>query len=103
MARSHRSISALLLVALATASPRASFAQAPPAAAAPAVSRAAELKKRGDDAMDSLRYDDALAAYAEAYGITRDAALLYNQGRALQALGRYPEALASIERFAKEA
>ena len=50
-----------------------------------------------------LRYADALGAYAEAYALTRDPALLYNQGRAHQALGNFPEALASFERFAVEA
>jgi hypothetical protein len=102
MIRSRRAVPALLLVVLASA-PRASFAQAAPAAAASSDPRAADLKKRGDDAMDSLRYDDALAAYAQAYAINHDPALLYNQGRALQALGRYPDALAAIERFAREA
>jgi tetratricopeptide (TPR) repeat protein len=53
--------------------------------------------------MDALRYDEALDAYARAYAVNHDPALLYNQGRALQALGRHPEALSDIERFAREA
>jgi hypothetical protein len=53
--------------------------------------------------MESLRYADALTAYAQAYALTHDPALLYNQGRAEQALGQFPAALASFERFALDA
>jgi hypothetical protein len=110
MNRSRRPLSALLLVAFllgptgARAQPASSAASpAAPAASPGSSARAADLKQRGDAAMDALRYDEALADYAQAYDATHDPALLYNQGRALQALGRYPEALAAIERFAKEA
>ena len=64
---------------------------------------AAEIKKRGDDAMDSGRPADALAAYVEAYALSKDPALLYNKGRALQALTEYPRALEELESFEKEA
>src|SRR5688572_32317740 len=63
----------------------------------------AELKKRGDDAMESGRPADALAAYVEAYAISKDPALLYNKGRALQALTEYPRALEELEAFDKSA
>jgi hypothetical protein len=49
--------------------------------------------------MDALRYADAYAAYSDVYAITLDPALLYNMGRALQALNRYPEALDRLEAF----
>lgn len=65
--------------------------------------RAATLKKKGDAAMDALQYSDAVAAYAEAYEAGKDPAVLYNKGRALQALGQYPEALVELERFRTEA
>jgi hypothetical protein len=65
--------------------------------------RAADLKKRGDELLDTKHYAEALAAYDEAYAITPMPALLYNRGRALQFLGRFPEALEAIERFATEA
>lgn len=65
--------------------------------------RVAELKKRGDELLDGRRYAEALAAYDDAYALNPTAALLYNRGRALQFLGRYPEALGAIEQFAKEA
>lgn len=67
------------------------------------VDRADALKKRGDDAMDSLRYADALAAYAQAYAITKNPSLLYNQARAHQALGDFASALDFLERFQAEA
>lgn len=65
--------------------------------------RVAELKKRGDELLDVRRYAEALAAYDDAYALNPTAALLYNRGRALQFLGRYPEALEAIEQFARDA
>ncbi len=49
--------------------------------------------------MGEIRYADALAKYDEAFAISADAALLYNSGRALEALGRYPEALERLRSF----
>ncbi len=72
---------------------------APPAAPEPGTSRVTDLKKSGDRAMDALRYLDAYNAYSDVYAITLDPALLYNMGRALQALNRYPEALDRVEAF----
>lgn len=60
---------------------------------------AADIKRRGDEAMDSGRPADALTAYNEAYALSKDPALLYNKGRALQALTEYPQALAELEAF----
>ncbi|HEY8079528.1 MAG TPA: PEGA domain-containing protein [Labilithrix sp.] len=79
---------------------------AAPAAAQPTPgdrSQAAQLKKKGDDEMESLRYAEALADYTEAYRASGDPALLYNRARVLEALERFPEAYAELERFAKEA
>jgi PEGA domain len=77
-------------------------ADAAPADAPPADDprvKAAERKKAGDEAMDALRYADALADYSDAYAVTQDPALLYNMGRALEALNRIPEALEKLEAF----
>jgi len=63
----------------------------------------AALKKKGDAAMDKLDYEGAIAAYADAYGRAKDPAVLYNKGRAHQALAQFPEALRELELFAKEA
>ena len=59
----------------------------------------AEAKRRGDDALVSGRTADALAAYEEAYAIRPDTAVVYNIGRAHQALGDFPAALESLEKF----
>jgi hypothetical protein len=53
--------------------------------------------------MDSLRYEDAIAAYTDALGLNPDPAILYNRGRVYQARSEYPQALADIERFDHEA
>ncbi len=105
--RQMRHVWALSLLALAalSGSARPSFAQ-PPAAAPPTDAPSADLsaqaaarKKAGDQAMEALQYADALAAYGDAHAITKDPALLYNMGRALQALNRFPEALDKLEAF----
>src|SRR5258706_3080976 len=90
--------SLLLAAWLLPLAPRPSIAQgvAPPATTD---ARAADLKQRGDAAMDSLRYGEAVDAYARAYALTKDPALLYNRGRALQALGDFPAALEALEGF----
>lgn len=61
------------------------------------------LKKKGGDAMDSGRPADALAAYDQAYALSKDPALLYNRARALQALTEYARALEQYEAFEREA
>jgi hypothetical protein len=76
----------------------------PPAtAAATESSEAEQLKLEGDRAMQRLEYQAALDAYERAYAIDKNPALLYNRGRTLQALGRYPEALQQIEAFDRDA
>lgn len=101
---------AVLLVVTSSAAPAAARGPASPSPAGAATpdardreARAAELKKHGDELLDGRRYAEALAAYDEAYALTPTAALLYNRGRALQFLGRYPEALDAIEQFARDA
>jgi hypothetical protein len=72
-------------------------------AVTPDQARAAELKKKGDDAIESGRPAEALDAYVEAYALSKDPALLYNKGRALQALTDYPRAIEELELFDREA
>src|SRR5437899_856477 len=98
IARLHRPLAALATALFPTSALPVREARAQQAPAAEA-DRVGALKKRGDDAMDSLRYADALAAYSEAYSLSKDPALLYNKGRADQALGDYPSALQELERF----
>ncbi|MBX3228748.1 MAG: PEGA domain-containing protein [Labilithrix sp.] len=64
---------------------------------------AAKLKKEADGLMGQDRYADALALYQKAYELSSDPALLYNQGRALEAMGEYPEAIDKLEKFEKDA
>ncbi len=92
-----RSFGCILLtwLVLCVGGARVAYAEPTPEAAA----KAAQLKEQGNKAMDGLRYQQALALYAEAYGLTQDPALLYNKGRALEALGDFPEALAAQEEF----
>lgn len=61
------------------------------------------LKKAGDQAMLELRYEDALEAYGKSYGLQANPALHYNRGRALEALGRYSDALEAYEAFDSQA
>lgn len=104
-----RAVCASLAVVLATAPMSAAHAagkkktdkSAQPAQ--PAEKTAAELKAEGDASFDAFAYGDALRAYEKAYELSQDPALLFNRGRALQALGRYPEALTMFERFDSEA
>lgn len=92
-----------VLAGLTLAAFVATFAPAAGAREADEAARAAELKKRGDDAMDSGRPADALGAYIEAYTLSREPALLYNKGRALQSLGEYPQALEELAAFERTA
>jgi len=75
----------------------------PPAAPAPPpaadAAAADELKKQGDALMGDIRYEEALAKYRAAYELGANPALLYNQGRALEALSRFPEALTMLRAF----
>ena len=104
--RTRKALSAALITAAAlfavTSAPAPALAQKS-AISAKDKARAAELKKEGDAAMTTLRYDEAIAAYTKAYEITGDPALLYNRGRALQGLGNFPEALGQLEAFKSKA
>lgn len=98
----------LLLTCAFVSASNASHAQSsstptPEAPTADAVARAAEFKKKADALMQELRYADALGLYKQAYELNADPAILYNQGRALQAVGDYPEALERLESFKRVA
>ncbi len=109
--RAHRPCARLLglllsfLVGLLVLAPATAAAQPAPARQAPAgqapekKSAADQLKAQGDEAMDNLKYEDALGFYNRAYDVDPRPALLYNRGRALEALTRFPEALDELEKF----
>ena len=83
----------------ATSMPRAAQAQEGP----PASTNPDEDKRRGDEAMIALRYEEALAHYRRAYESTKNPALLYNMGRAYEGLAEFPKALEALEEFVDKA
>jgi hypothetical protein len=60
---------------------------------------AAALKAEGDTLMETFKYSEALDRYERAYAASSDPALLYNQGRALELMARFPEALEKLRAF----
>ncbi|MBM4357756.1 MAG: PEGA domain-containing protein [Deltaproteobacteria bacterium] len=70
-----------------------------PTATTPTAEQAASLKAEGDRLMADFMYADALARFEEAIAIGGSPALLYNSGRALEMLARYPEALERLRSF----
>ncbi|MCC6901003.1 MAG: PEGA domain-containing protein [Polyangiaceae bacterium] len=73
------------------------------AQSADAAAQARELKAQADEAMQRIEYERALDLYDKAYGLDPSPALLYNRGRAYEALARYPEALDQLEEFERTA
>jgi hypothetical protein len=98
---SLRHVALIALLSITVAAPRSARAEGTPTA--DAQKKAASLKATGDAEMDALRYTEALAAYQEAYALSEAPALLYNQGRALEALNRFPEAVEQFEAFVAKA
>ena len=64
---------------------------------------AEEAKTRGDARFRERKYAEAIAAYDESYRIHPDARVLYNKGRAFEALGEHGAALESLLAFQREA
>lgn len=97
-----------LAVSLGTPSP--AFAQPaepapappPPPPGAPG-GDAVALKAEGDKAIGEMRYTDAYSAYSRAYQASPTWEIRFNRGRAAQFIGKYAEALADFEAFAKDA
>src|SRR5688572_29354180 len=90
----------LLLVAFAG---DARAQRARPDSSSPKKNEAAHLKSTADALMDQDRFADALVLYQRAYELSAEPALLYNQGRAHEALGDYPTALEKLEAFEQTA
>lgn len=59
--------------------------------------------QRGLELFNVRNYEGALAEFQRSYELSGMAGLLYNLARTYQALGRYPEAARSIERYLREA
>jgi hypothetical protein len=62
-----------------------------------------EDKRKGDEAMIALRYEEALTRYRSVFEATKNPALLYNMGRAYEGLGDFPKALDALEGFQEKA
>jgi hypothetical protein len=91
----RRFLALVLVLALALVlGPREAAAQS-----ATERAHAAQLKKQGDELVHTLHYREALVAYDGAYAFSHDPAILYNRGRALDALGETPQALDAFEEF----
>lgn len=61
--------------------------------------RARELYDNGATLYDEGRYEDAVAAFEEAYRLSKRPALLFNIANALERLARYDEALDVLSRY----
>lgn len=94
MLKGLRSVFVWLAFALAMAAPVSAWAQKVDVE---------KIKAQADEAMDNLRYADALDGYQKAYATSHDPRFLYNMGRALGAMGQYPEAVEKLERFKLDA
>jgi hypothetical protein len=92
----------LFMLMTASAAPRIASAQSAREARSPTAD-AEDAKRKGDDAMVALRYEEALAHYRAAYDATKNPAILYNMGRAHEGLADFPKALDSLEEFADKA
>lgn len=81
------------------------FAAAPEARAQPkfeklaAEAHAKELFAKGDAAYAEGRYEEAFAAFQEAYALSNRPQLLFNVSNALERLGRYAEAVEALEKY----
>jgi tetratricopeptide (TPR) repeat protein len=97
----QRLVRACLVLALTLVS--VGRARADDAPSAPSAPSAAALRRLGDEAMDARRAAEALDAYRRAAALEPGPALDYNIGRALLATGDFAGALASFEKFQREA
>jgi PEGA domain-containing protein len=93
----------VLALALTTLAVVARAQDPQPAPAADPHAESDALREKGNALMVDLKYGEALAAYDEAYRLYPNPAIHYNRGRALQALGRLPEALDALEAFDRDA
>ena len=104
MASFSRPLALLLaFVMLLTSLPRAAWAQGTAPDTTPAAGAPDEDKRRGDEAMVALRYQEALTYYRRAFEATKSPALLYNMGRAYEGLAEFPKALDALEEFTEKA
>lgn len=91
-----------LWLAQASAAEPSLLPEGPRAGATPSASddaRARELYENGALLYDEGRYEDAVAAWTEAYRLSGRPLLLFNMANASERLGRYEEAMALLSRY----
>ena len=64
---------------------------------------ARKLYKKGDRAYAEGRYEDAVAAFEQAYRLSGRSLLLFNLGNAYERLGRYGDAAEALDRYLPDA
>ncbi|MBX3192384.1 MAG: tetratricopeptide repeat protein, partial [Labilithrix sp.] len=87
----------IMVLGLLAAPPEAAAQPKPDKAAQDA--HAKELFAKGDAAYAEGRYEEALAAFQEAYTLSGRPQLLFNVSNALERLGRYAEATDALEKY----
>lgn len=94
----------ILLCALgaALAADPVALPEGPPPGSTPSAAddaRARELYDNGALLYEEGRYEDAIAAWAEAYRLSGRPLLLFNMANAAERIGRYDEAMALLSRY----
>ena len=89
---------AAMTVLLGFALPSSSFAQE-----GEDDERARQLFQAGDEYYANGRYEDALAAFEEAYSMSPRPLLLFNMANAQERMGQYDEAIESLENYLPDA
>lgn len=91
----------LLLLWLAAAAHAQNLPPAPDPSSVPAAddARARELFENGSLLYDEGRYEDAIAAWKEAWRLSGRSLLLFNMANATERLGRYDEAMDLLSRY----
>lgn len=90
-------MAATLSLGLVAAAPEAHAQPKPDKPATEAHAR--DLFAKGDAAYAEGRYEEALAAFQEAYTLSGRPQLLFNVSNALERLGRYAEAVDALEKY----
>jgi len=89
----------MVCVVTSVGHPTPCYAQEEPAADEESDRRARVLFLNGSKLYDEARYSDAIAAWKQAYRLSRRPLLLYNIANALERLGRIAEAIEYLNRY----
>lgn len=92
-------LSVALFLSFVVALPSSALAEEPTSLSPEDDARARELYENGAILYEEGRYEDAIAAWNEAYRLSDRALLLFNMANALERLGRYDEAMTDLSRY----